>query len=41
MDRNMFREFLHFNFEMTEDILMDRIYNLFTKATSEDIGVQE
>ena len=37
----MFREFLHFNFEMTEDILMDRIYKLFTKATSEDIDVQE
>ena len=29
MDRNTFREFLHDAFNMTDDILMDRIFKFF------------
>ena len=29
MDRNTFREFLHDAFNMTDDILMDRIFKYF------------
>ena len=41
MDRKMFREFLHYNCGMTDDILMDRIYKFFNCVTADDIDKQE
>jgi hypothetical protein len=34
MDRNLFREFLHDCFDMTDDIIMDRIFKVFLSAAS-------
>ena len=41
MDRKMFREFLHYNCDMTDDILMDRIYKFFNSVSADDIDKQE
>ena len=37
----MFREFLHYNCGMTDDILMDRIYKFFNNVSADDIDKQE
>ena len=41
MDRKRFREFLHYNFDMTDDIIMDRIYKYFNTMSADDIDKQE
>ena len=41
MNRQMFREFLHDNLNMTDDVIMDRIYNSFNKVSSDDIDIEE
>ena len=41
MDRKVFREFLHYNCNMTDDILMDRIYKYFNCVSADDIDRQE
>ncbi len=37
LDRTRFREFLHNSFEMTDDILLDRVFKRFDQVTSEYI----
>lgn len=39
MDRNTFREFLHDIFNMTDDILMDRIFKFFDTVNDGNIRV--
>ena len=41
MDRKLFREFLHHNFDMTDDVLMDRIYKYFNNLNADNIDKQE
>ena len=41
MDRNTFREFLHDAFNMTDDILMDRIFKFFDTKSDGTITRQE
>ena len=41
MDRNTFREFLHDAFNMTEDILMDRIFKFFDTKSDGTITREE
>ena len=36
MDRKRFREFLHDNFDMTDDVIMDRIFKYFNKIATDD-----
>merc|ERR1740128_80828 len=41
MDRNQFREFLHDRFDMTDDILMDRIFKYFDNVNDGTITREE
>ena len=41
MDRKRFREFLHDNFEMTDDVIMDRIFKYFNRIPTDDIDSEE
>ena len=41
MDRNTFREFLHDIFNMTDDILMDRIFKFFDTLNDGNITREE
>ena len=41
MDRNTFREFLHDVFNMTDDILMDRIFKFFDTLNDGNITREE
>ena len=41
MDRNTFREFLHDVFNMTDDILMDRIFKYFDSVNDGNITREE
>jgi hypothetical protein len=41
MDRMMFREFLHENLDMTDDIIIDRIFKRFNKVSTDDIDMGE
>ena len=41
MDRKRFREFLHDNFDMTDDVIMDRIFKYFNKIPTDDIDSEE
>ena len=41
MDRKKFRQFLHDNFSMTDDVIMDRIFKYFNKVSSDDIDTEE
>jgi len=41
MDRNTFREFLHDVFNMTDDILMDRIFKYFDTVNDGNITREE
>ena len=41
MDRQMFREFLHDKLNMTDDIIMDRIFKYFNKVSTDDIDMEE
>ena len=41
MDRNTFREFLHDIFNMTDDILMDRIFKFFDTVNDGNITREE
>ena len=41
MDRNTFREFLHDVFNMTDDILMDRIFKYFDMVNDGNITREE
>ncbi|CAB4068389.1 EF-hand calcium-binding domain-containing protein 1 [Lepeophtheirus salmonis] len=41
MDRNQFREFLHHVFQMTDDIILDRIYKYFDMDNDGIIGREE
>ena len=41
MDRNTFREFLHDAFNMTDDILMDRIFKFFDTKSDGTITREE
>ena len=41
MDRKKFRQFLHDNFNMTDDVIMDRIFKYFNKVSTDDIDTEE
>ena len=41
MNRIRFREFLHDNFDMTDDVIMDRIFKYFNKIPTDDIDAEE
>ena len=41
MDRKHFRDFLHHNFDLTGDIILDRIYNYFNTDFADDINEEE
>ena len=41
MDRKLFRQFLHGSFNMTDDILMDRIFKYFNSNNDGDITRDE
>ena len=41
MDRMMFREFLHDNLDMTDDVIMDRIFKYFNRVSTDDIDIEE
>ena len=41
MDRKMFREFLHDNLDMTDDVIMDRIFKYFNRVSTDDIDIEE
>ena len=41
MDRKKFRQFLHDNFSMTDDVIMDRIFKYFNKVSTDDIDTDE
>ena len=41
MDRKMFREFLHDNLDMTDDVIMDRIFKYFNRVTADDVDIEE
>ncbi|ELU15013.1 hypothetical protein CAPTEDRAFT_207746 [Capitella teleta] len=41
MDRNRFRDFLHREFSMTDDILMDRVFKAFDKDNDSLVGPSE
>ena len=41
MDRVMFREFLHDNLDMTDDVIMDRIFKYFNRVSADDIDIEE
>ena len=41
MDRKKFRQFLHDNFNMTDDVIMDRIFKYFNKVATDDIDIEE
>ena len=41
MDRSRFREFLHNGFDMTDDILLDRIFKLYDSDNDGYIGREE
>ena len=41
MDRKLFREFLHSSFDITDDIIMDRIYKFFNTDATDDITQEE
>ena len=41
MDRKLFRQFLHSSFNMTDDILMDRIFKYFNSNNDGDITRDE
>ena len=37
----MFREFLHDNLDMTDDVIMDRIFKYFNRVSTDDIDIEE
>ena len=41
MDRKKFRQFLHDNFNITDDVIMDRIFKYFNKVATDDIDIEE
>ena len=41
IDRKIFRQFLNEKFDMTDDILMDRIYKFFNSGGSDEIDGEE
>ena len=41
IDRKKFREFLHDKLDMTEDIIMDRIFKYFNTECQDDIDLEE
>lgn len=41
IDRKKFREFLHDNLDLTDDIIMDRVYKYFNTEAKDDIDLEE
>ena len=41
MDRKKFRQFLHENFNITENVIMDRIFKYFNKVANDNIDQEE
>ena len=41
LDRRKFRQFLHENFNISDDVIMDRIFKYFNKNSSDDIDHEE
>ena len=41
LDRKKFRQFLHENFNITDDVIMDRIFKYFNKNSTDDIDHEE
>ena len=41
VDRKKFRQFLHDNFNMTDDVIIDRIFKYFNKVSTDDIDTEE
>lgn len=41
MDRNKFRDFLHKDFKMTDDILMDRVFKAFDRDNDSYVSAEE
>ena len=39
--RKRFREFLHANFDLSDDIIMDRIFKYFNTESADDIDLEE
>ena len=41
MDRKKFRQFLHDKFNLTDDVIMDRIFKYFNRISTDDIDKEE
>ena len=41
LDRKKFRQFLHENFHISDDVIMDRIFKYFNKNSTDDIDHEE
>ena len=41
LDRKKFRQFLHENFRISDDVIMDRIFKYFNKNSTDDIDHEE
>ena len=41
MDRKRFRQFLHEKFNISEDVIMDRIFKYFNKVANDNIDQEE
>ena len=41
IDRKRFRDFLNDNFELTEEVIIDRIYKYFNTEAKDDIDLDE
>ena len=41
LDRKKFRQFLHENFNISDDVIMDRIFKYFNKNSTDDIDHEE
>ena len=41
MDRKKFCQFLHDNFNMTDDVILDRIFKYFNKVANDNIDNEE
>ena len=41
LDRKKFRQFLHENFKISDDVIMDRIFKYFNKNSTDDIDHEE
>ena len=41
MGRKKFKEYLHDTFDITNDVILDRIFKYFNKVSSDDLDLEE